>query len=166
MAGLSVIVASLGRPSLARTLASIAPQLEPGDELLVDVNHDQPWGNGARNRMIDKARRGNGLVFMDDDDVYAHDGLRVIRDAYASEPGSVHLFRMTYGNELIWREPVVREGNVSTQIVCVEAATAARFGDRYEGDFDFIEAACRDRPVRWHNHIVAYYRAAATPQDD
>lgn len=161
--GLSVIVASTGRPSLNYTLASITYQLVPGDELLVDVNEDAPWGHAARNRMLEKARPGNGLVFMDDDDVYLPNGLHEIRRAFRNEPTALHIFRMKYFNYDLWLDRQLVEGNVSTQMVCVAAGTGARFGDRYAGDFDFINAAAQSREVRWHRQVVAHYRP--TPQE-
>ena len=40
-------------------------------------------------------------------------------------------------------------------------ALYAKWGDRYEGDFDFIAQATRNRPIRWHEEVVAHYRGAA-----
>ena len=93
---LSVIVASSGRPTLQATLCSIAPQLEPGDELLVDVNADGDWGHRARNRMVTKAT-GDWLMFMDDDDEYVPGAFQTVRDTVALNPGRPHLFCMETG---------------------------------------------------------------------
>lgn len=156
MTGLTVIVASCRRASLARTLQSIEPQLRPGDELIVDVNDDSPWGHRARNRCMPKARPGNGLCFIDDDDAYLPGALRHMRDAYLAEPWAVHIFRMWYHGEVLWREPAIEDGNVSTQMFVVPQG-AARWTERYQGDYDFLSAAAEEREVHWHEPIVAIY---------
>lgn len=158
-ATLSVIVASSGRSTLERTVASVLPQLLPGDELLVDVNDDAPWGHAARNRMMPRAA-GDALLFIDDDDVYTPHAIAVIRSAYEKDPLAVHLFRMRYpnGNEL-WGEQRVVCGNVSTQMVCVPGHLAVRheWGARYEGDFDFLCGVCGDEQATgpcWHEDVT------------
>ena len=112
----------------------------PGDELLVDVNDDAPWGHRARNRMMERAC-GDALLFMDDDDMYLVEAFRIVRAAFAAAPDGIHLFKIRYpdGREL-WVDPIVRQGNVSTQMVCVpnDFSRIGRWGDRYEGDLDFI----------------------------
>lgn len=165
MTGLSIIVASQGRPTLAATLASIQPQMRAGDELLVDVNEDAPWGHAARNRMMPRARVGNAVCFIDDDDVYVPGALDAIRAAFLAEPHRIHIFRMIYRPlgagryDVLWRYPKVELGNVSTQQFVIPSPTDARFSDRYEGDYDCLVAAVAQRPEpRWHERIVAHYR--------
>lgn len=157
---LSIIIASSGRRTLARTVQSVVTQLEPGDELIVDVNDDAPWGHAARNRQLRRAR-GRHLLFMDDDDVYVPGALRHVRAACAQEPRRIHLFRMRYpGGGELWHEQKVVCGNVSTQMVVVpRRGLRARWGDRYEGDFDFIAAAVGQfgEPV-WHETVIAQVR--------
>lgn len=157
---LSIIVASSGRGSLKRTLASIAPQLHPGDELLVDVNDDAPWGHSARNRMMPRAE-GDFLLFIDDDDVYVDGAFETIRGAISGEPARVHMFRMRYATGgVLWQTPTVECGNVSTQMVCApnRPGQLGRWGDRYQGDFDFIVSTVRlqGKPV-WHEDVIAVY---------
>lgn len=160
--GLSIIVASSGRPTLARTLLSIAPQLEPGDELLVDVNEDAPWGHAARNRQMARAT-GSHLLFMDDDDMYLEGALKLARTVAAWTPSRVHIFRMRYPDQdVIWREHEVELGNVSTIMLMVpnEPGRLGEWGDRYEGDFDFLTSTLElrgDAPV-WHEDVIAAVR--------
>ena len=141
---LSVLVASSGRASLAATVESIVSQLAPGDELLVDVNDDSPWGHGARNRMMPRAK-GEWLLFIDDDDTYVVGALDVVRRAvWIDGAPRLHIFRMRYPNGAeLWTDPAVRLGNVSTQMIAVPnvAGRLCQWGDRYEGDYDFIAAA-------------------------
>jgi Glycosyl transferase family 2 len=157
---LSVIVASSGRPTLGNTLLSISPQLKPGDELLVDINDDGAWGSTARNRQIERAT-GDMVMFMDDDDEYTEGAFDAVRAAVEIAPDRVHLFRMRYSHDphVLWIDEEVRCGNVSTQMVIAPRRTAARFSSRYEGDFDFIEAACAELgPPVWHEQVIALVR--------
>jgi glycosyltransferase involved in cell wall biosynthesis len=158
---LSIIVASSGRPTLARTLDSAATQMLPGDELLVSVNDDAPWGHRARNELMTRAR-GDSLLFMDDDDEYADGALVAVRAALDIEPSRMHVFRMRYPNgDTIWRTPALICGNVSTQMVVVPNVPERRgwWGDRYEGDYDFIASTARlaGQPV-WHEEVIALCR--------
>jgi hypothetical protein len=156
---ISVLVASIGRPTLGRTMQSVMGQLHPTDQLLIDVNGDCPWGHAARNRMM-KAADGDAIVFMDDDDIYLPDALKLIRIGFREAPDRVHIFKMRYydGRE-IWSDEQVREGNVSTQMVCVPNEADAAWGDRYQGDFDFITAVCTQfgDPV-WQPEAIAMVR--------
>lgn len=161
---LSILVASSGRPTLQATVASIIPQLTAGDELLVDVNDDAPWGHAARNRMMPRAK-GDWLLFIDDDDIYLPGALDTVRDA-VGPVARPHMFRMRYatGDEL-WKEREVRCGNVSTQMFAVPnlPGCLGRWGDVYEGDFEFIARTCEltGEPF-WHEDVIALYRPEAS----
>ena len=166
---LSVIIASSGRPTLARTLDSVAGQMVAGDELLLSVNDNSPWGHAARNKLM-RCAQGTALLFIDDDDAYLPGALNVVRTALAEHPTRVHIFKMRYGANSaapgaeVWTEREVVEGQVSTQTVCVPTAIAVccRWGDRYAGDFDFISAAAAHPraggPPVWHENVIALYR--------
>ena len=161
MSGLSIIVPSVGRDSLAVLLAILTGQMRPGDELLVDVNDDCPFGNAARNRLMGEARLGNGLVFFDDDDLVLEGALDSMRSAYIAAPDRLHIFKMDDGKgRVIWSYQHVACGNVSTQMICVPRSWAlcSRWGERYEGDFDFISGLAQRfgaDSIIWHSNIVA-----------
>jgi hypothetical protein len=159
---LSVLVASSGRSSLNAAAQSIGGQLTAGDELLVDVNDDAPWGHAARNRLMPRAR-GEYLMFLDDDDRYVEWAFDTVRAALTETPHRIHVFRMRYadGREL-WQSEEVACGNVSTQMFIVPNIPDAlgEWGDRYEGDFDFLSRTTvlqADEPV-WHRDVIALYR--------
>ncbi len=163
---LSVIIASSGRPSLGAAIDSARRQMREGDEILVSVNQDCPWGHKARNQLM-PAVRGDYLLFMDDDDAYVPGALDAVRAAVEGDRGRghMHIFRMQYDNgSQLWAKPVVELGNVSTQMVVVPAYvprwfTSCRWNeDLYEGDYHFI-SACADR-VRtvWHEEVIALVR--------
>jgi glycosyltransferase involved in cell wall biosynthesis len=157
---LSVIVPSGGRPTLSRTLASITPNLDLHDEVLVCVDQTAPWGNSSRNRLMRQAK-GDWLLFMDDDDAYTPDAFPVIRAKIAQASDSVHIFRMRYpdGREL-WTDREVRLGNVSTQMVVVPNRPPLGIWSEglYEADYHFIKACADHRPVVWHEDVIALIR--------
>jgi hypothetical protein len=173
---LSVLVASSGRPTLARTLQSIGSQLSPGDELIVDCNDDAPYGNEARNRMMLRAR-GSHLMFLDDDDLYLPGAFDAVRAGVAQDPSRMHMFKMRYpprhyifpslddgdgsGPYEIWVKPEIAPGNVSTQIVVVPRVyeKLGTWSARYEGDLDFITSTSKlmGEPI-WHTDVIALIR--------
>jgi glycosyltransferase involved in cell wall biosynthesis len=145
---LSVIVPTLGRQTLPRTLDSIVWQLNPGDELLVVSDgwishvadqvshyqsHEHPYyvsyhrgpttmNNGASQRDLGIERAlGDVLLFMDDDDIYARGALESIRLRIKDSYGMPHIFQMRYGNQggVLWREPKFEFGNVGTPMFTV-----------------------------------------------
>lgn len=168
MSSLSIIVASSGRPTLAHTLVSTRGQLRDGDEILVSIQSDCPWGHAARNQLM-RCARGDALLFIDDDDVHTPDALAVVRAAVETEPDRIHIFRMMYSDgRTLWEGQEVRSGNVSTQMVVIPFFLArVSFGSRYEGDFDFIDAACRIAgPPAWHEEIIALVRPGQPAPDN
>lgn len=143
----SVVVATCGRPSLARTLASITPQLGPGDEVVVVRDGTGDSGNTPRNDAMRRCR-GSHLLFLDDDDLSIPGALDAVRRAAAAHPGKVLLFRMRRGaphNDLVPHDGVnaPRLGEVSTQTVCVpndpdRLGVWGGGGEPYAGDWDFV----------------------------
>jgi glycosyltransferase involved in cell wall biosynthesis len=133
-----------------------------GDELLVSIQSDCPWGHAARNQLMTCAR-GDALMFIDDDDAYLPDALSLARQAVSERPDRVHLFRMRLpGGRELWADKTVRCGNVSTQMLVVpnDPARLGQWGDRYEGDFDFLTSTLdlHDRPPVFHPELIALYR--------
>ncbi len=158
----TVILPTCGRATLSRSIDSVASQLQTGDELLV-LHRMAPWGNKARNEAIDGRAAGSHLWFMDDDDMATDNALADIRAGVADDPDRVHLFRMQYRDgQTIWRDPVVRCGNVSTIMMVVpnQPDRLARWGTRYESDFDFLgeTLAIRGEIPVWHEEIVGLVR--------
>ena len=118
---LSIIVATAGRPTLQRALASIARQLEPGDEVFVLRDDSDDAGDTPRMDAMPRAG-GTHLAFLDDDDVYAPDALERMRRFAREHPGRIGIFKMKHpAGTTHWRggEPVLRYANVSTQTFLV-----------------------------------------------
>lgn len=160
----SVIVPTTGRRSLKGTLASIAEQLEPGDELLVLCNRDGDYGNRARQSLVERAR-GTHLVFMDDDDQAAYGALAAMRRFARAHPGRIGIFRLRYlDGRMLWREPALRKLNVSTQMFCVpnvpERLGSWMHDDARLADWLFIaETARRQGDPLFQDAVVAHIRA-------
>lgn len=159
----SIIVPTSGRPTLARTLASVTPQLEAGDELLV-LRRDCEYGNAARDEAMGRAA-GTHLLFMDDDDVYTDGAIATIRAAVSTDPNTIHVFRMRNSDgQLLWADPSFRMCNVGTPMVAVPNVPGklGRWdnGGGAVSDFAFMTqtlAAMRANPV-FHTPVVALVR--------
>lgn len=186
----SIIVPTSGRVLLDRTLRSIVPQLEGEDEVIVVGDGPQPqaqticrgfgrvvyiehgpthcFGNSQRQEGM-RVATGDYLLFVDDDDVFVTGALQVVREAARRWPGRPMLFRFIDHNGLVlWRDPVVREANVSTaQIVFPNRPEyLGTWGDRYEGDYDFIRSTMDKWPggddaVVWRPNILIDARKVA-----
>lgn len=140
---LSIIIPTMGRKTLSRTLDSIEPQRSKEDEILVIGDGPQPeakrivktrgcgyryletkptrkWGHAQRNLGMLEAS-GDFLAFMDDDDVYLPNAFKSMKDAAAARLDiGLFLFRMKVGGVTIWRSKGVSVGNVSTQMVLLK----------------------------------------------
>jgi hypothetical protein len=130
-----------------------------GDEILVSINQDCPWGHKARNQLM-RAARGDFILFQDDDDETAPGAFDVIRAAVEMNPHTPHLFKMRYadGTE-IWQLQQVTLGNVSTQMIVVPNISE-KLGtwkeDAYEGDYYFISSTLRNfGEMVWHTDVIS-----------
>lgn len=119
MVNLSIIIPTIGRETLARTLDSIMKAgIGPDDQVLVAADGLRPragqicsrfagkmdlfyaetpqagcWGHPARNLMMPFAR-GSILMSIDDDDAYRPGALQLVREAALENPGKILIFRM------------------------------------------------------------------------
>lgn len=183
---LSIIVPTVGRPSLKDTLESILTQIKPCDQILVIADGVYPesrqfvetkgtqftyieladgphhdWGARARNLAIPLATKAY-IAFMDDDDQYLSGAFKSMKNAIRAFPGRPFLFRMKHGKRIIWTRRELFMGNVSSQMVLFpnKQDKLARFTDRYEGDYDFIQRTA-DRwspgydPFVWREEVTS-----------
>jgi glycosyltransferase involved in cell wall biosynthesis len=173
---LSIIIATSGRPTLKRTLASIAGQLQPGDEVIVVRDASGDPGDTARMDAMPRAR-GSHLAFMDDDDVYSRDGLERMRRFARQHPDRVAIFKMEHPvGTTHWREnePELRYANVSSQTFLVPNVPG-RLGrwhevprtsgkGMYAGDYVFIleTVELQGEPV-FVDEVIAYIRPIRNP---
>lgn len=192
---LSIIVPTLGRETLRTTLDSIAPQLGKHDEviliadtggntdmtrrLVVDHFNTCAWRYAeiagddehgyAQRRYGMLLAKGTHLAFMDDDDVYEPDALRLMRIGAAVNPGRPVIFRMQHPRlDPVWREPILEYGNVGTPMFVVpnQQEQLGEWGPYLHGaggDYAFIRG-CVDRigePV-WRPEVIATVRPHET----
>lgn len=182
---LSIIIPTMGRPSLKATLSSIGHQLLQEDEVLVVADGPREglselpergdsryrflespgpaddWGATPRNYALGRAR-GTHIAFMDDDDTYYPWAFELFRQAIAEAPAQPHIFRMLREGDVLWKVQDVRGANVSTQMFLIPNVPErlGRWSTRYDGDLDFILATVRQYPegpfsVIWHEQLVA-----------
>ena len=160
---LSFIVPTSGRPTLARTLASI--EVETGDEILVRCDITSVFGNTSRDALMQQAT-GTHLLFIDDDDAYAPGGLSLVRSEIAAWPEHIHVFRMASpGDNNPWNGQEVRPGNVGTPMfVWPIGCNFARWAEDLTGksDFEFINktVTASGRDLMWHEEVLAVVRPA------
>ena len=162
----SFIVATIGRPSLSETLASI--ETWPGAEVIVLGNVPDTtdgcvryvasppggdWGATERNVAMPMAR-GQYLAHIDDDDVYVPGARAILAEAIAATPNRPMVFRMEYWDGLIvWQDQVMRPGNIGTPMVITpnDPAKLGRWGEgMYTGDFHFYET------MGWTSHDLVW----------
>lgn len=182
---LSIIVPTMGRPSLLDTLISIESQLGNEDEVLIITDGTTPqagmitslfdkrfklmessgpaldWGATPRNYGIDHAH-GSHLAFMDDDDVYLPGAFDAFRRAIVTAPDQPHIFRMYREGCILWQFQVVRGANVSTQMYLIPnlPGRVGRWTTCYDGDWYFLLDTLRSYPegeasIVWHEEIIA-----------
>lgn len=131
---LSVVIPTLGRPSLERTLdscrdadevivvldtargATRLPCSLPTNAVSTEGSFGVTGGHAGRVHGIGLAT-GTHLAFMDDDDVYTPGAIQSICEAACDVPVIFRMDDPLHG--VIWREPVLRWANVSTQMIVV-----------------------------------------------
>jgi glycosyltransferase involved in cell wall biosynthesis len=147
MATFSIIVGTSGRKTLQRTLKSIVPQLEPGDELMLIRDDSGDAGDTPRNDAMPRAR-GTHLLFMDDDDIYVPDALAKMRRFADANPDRIGIFRIQYTvGPKRWQIPELKNRNVSTQTFLVPNVPGKlgvwEHRGTVHGDYVFIEETAR-----------------------
>jgi hypothetical protein len=179
---LTVLIATIGKAGLRKCLHSLKSQdWLPGDEVLVvsdgpslarecfrltglpgrAIEIDGPnrdWGHTPRNQCM-KLAQGDFILHMDDDDMYYPWSFRQMRETLAKNPKSPHMFRLRYkgGNHVLWTQPMVAYGNVSTQlIVHPNNGKWGKWQPWYGGDFDFIRKTemLNVNPFVWVDQVI------------
>ncbi len=141
---LSIIIPTIGRPELRRTLESLeAAGIRSTDEVFVIADGKHPearlicedfqgllnlqyletrktGGFGGHQRNVGMGlAKGTHVLFMDDDDRYTAGALEVVRKAVSASPNAPHFFKMESMTDRrpwkrIWEEKRVFLGNVGS----------------------------------------------------
>lgn len=177
---LTILIPTVGRDTLARTLASIRPQLREEDEIILvsdgvkgvnaagvtlvelDKNYND-WGHTPRNLILPTITSGY-VVHFDDDDTMGRDALKHVRQAIARHNGDLFLLQMRREDGTII--PVgheLRRGNVGTPMFVHPAGIdLGKFSAGvYSGDFDFISQTVElnpQRELRWIDQVICNIR--------
>lgn len=174
---ISFIVATIGRPTLASTLASI--EVWPEDEVIVIGNVEthtdgqfryiacppgRDWGSTERNIATPLAR-GRYLAHIDDDDIYAPGARAAMADAMAGPVDRLTIFKMRYANgNTLWHEPVAKRGNVGTPMIFMpnDPQKLGTWGERMDcGDFYFLQTMrWRGDDIAWNPTVIALVEQA------
>lgn len=123
-------------------------------------------GNYQRDVAISIAT-GTHLLFVDDDDVSTPGAFDLIRAVAKENRDRIIIFKAKagarHGWSELWRIPRASQGNVSGQMFLIPRVRErlGSWGNRYEGDFDFISETIRKWPggeesVVWREEVIAY----------
>lgn len=158
---ITVVIPTIGRPTLARTLASLAGQAwAPGDAVLLVGDGgprlcarelweqfrlpgqylETPWQMGSWGHPLREWVQREGLAKtshrwqMDDDDAAWPGAIQTIRAAITAAPDRPHLFRMDFGRQQ-WDRPILWDRPELREgfigTPCLVAPTDARFSQRW-----------------------------------
>ena len=188
MPTLSVVIPSLGAATLGRTLESICRQsLESGDQVIVvgdglsyyakiaesfcdrlPIEHhlyeDHCWGNPQRNWAIENRVRGDYLVWMDEDDVFADGAFSAIRNAAVEAPERPLMFRfVTWDRRILWQQQQIVMGAIGGHEFVTPnlPERLGRWARVYEGDYHFIATTLERWPPEslvWREEVIALCR--------
>lgn len=183
---ISFIVPTIGRDSLLTLMQQILPQLWEGDEILVVGDGPQPlaramveglspfitylehgpsrcFGHAQRNFAMLVAS-GTHLMFLDDDDGLLPGALTAVREVVARAFEKIVLFRTRHRGDHLWVDKAVRHMNVTTQMYVIPNIPEryGTWGDRYEGDFDFLVSAVAAHPEKeggivWREEVITVH---------
>ena len=132
LASITVVIPTMNRPTLARTVQSAAGADEivvvgdgvlpaTGDVRLQESPRSTDRGSRAaelRNAGMRQAT-GDWIAFMDDDDVFTPRAVDTIRAIVSGQQPALYVFRMLNPGGVLWRHPVIEYCNVGTpMIVC------------------------------------------------
>jgi hypothetical protein len=135
----SILIATLGRPTLQNMLDSLSPQLHPSDCLTIVFDghssvpfgfdfskfmckvttYSEPvalgyWGHGVRNKYASLIEKKDFVMHADDDNTYVPDAFKVIRNTCIDE-NTLYVFKMMSMHQKPFPENhKIKEFNVDT----------------------------------------------------
>lgn len=178
---ISIVLTTMGRPSLKFAIASVACQLRGRDQLILATDgpcpkalaiadaagvrytlaesdyHEHGCGHRCGNAARDFGMRSataDVICFLDDDDTFTPNAIATIRQVATDHPDVPLIFKMIDpAGRLLWRDKSVRRGNVGTPMIVVPnvAEKLGRWGLKSGGDFDFAASTVTLYP---HGSVV------------
>lgn len=185
---ITLIIPTIGRPTLARALRSVRDQeWIAGDEvLLVGDGHvpsaaslwdqfslpgrylevpgpSKDWGHTPRNLIMSEAK-AEYIAALDDDDELATGAIATIRAALSRNPGRPHMFRMD-GDPIVgtvWKTREVKLRNVGTPMFVLPThGPRAKYLPVHGGDHAFMWDTLAMWPPNslvWREEIICHVR--------
>jgi hypothetical protein len=184
--GLTIVVATTGRPTLAKTLDGIAKYMPTAEVILAydggknfsdRVVQDfatripnmfyhiseppyKDYGGGVKQEAMAYATR-EFISFLDDDDL-PFPAYSSVYEIAARQPDKIHIFRMRRRKpffDVLWKTPALMCGNVSTQMFVVPNVQErlGKWTNAYEADFHFISETAKNFSVAWHQEVIAMW---------
>lgn len=178
---ISVVIPTLGRPSLPAMLRSLAPQLNDCDEVVVVGDGPRPtaaaavrsmrdprirylehhddasiFGNAQRNVGVEHST-GDVLWFCDDDDQALPHALSVIRRELQDEVPV--MFRMFHEGRVLWSRAVMEKANIGGAMFVVPRSRFLPWpvpGQESDSDFEWLVAIAADG-LRWSDTPIYSY---------
>jgi glycosyltransferase involved in cell wall biosynthesis len=173
MFSITLIIPTISRPTLKRTLDSLKGQpWQRGDEVIVVGDGKQPaakqmwrsarlkgrylevlgpsgdWGHTPRN-VVNPSVRSGFIAALDDDDIWTPNALASIRAAITADPDRPHIFGMKC------YPPMAFEGICTPMLVCPAIpGKLGKYTPRYGGDQDFAA------------ETIAFYPGGAVRHDE
>ena len=156
--GISFVIATIGRSSIAKTLSSI--ETLDGDEIVVVGGQiDLPktldskpikyvhcaagndWGHSERN-YVASFLRGSHIAHIDDDDWYEPGTRQLFAKAITEHPYVPSIFRMQYPDgRVLWSGYNLCLGNIGTPMTLWpnDPGKLGTWGQFHGGDFHYIQ---------------------------
>jgi len=181
----SILVATIGRPTLERALASITRQARAGDQVMVigatqeiadraaaagcwfaQVRPGNDWGASERAAVMPHVT-GDYIAFLDDDDVYLPGARDAMEEAMLAAPGRPTIFKMqiAWTGGTLWDDKVACMGNMGTPMMFLpnNAQTQrGRWGRAYGNDFEFWSSmGWTPDQIHWSDRVIALIRPPA-----
>ncbi len=178
---LSIVIPTIGRVTLSRTLESIESQrLIDGDQVVVVTDGDRPlaryiWDeyklpgvcemvpiNRQGNKIFPPRNRGVELStadfigFMDDDDYYTDGAFDAIRRGIAQDLTKAHMFRERLpGGKVVPTDANINTSNFGQPCFLVPNHDVPKWVEHHHDARLFTAAAEKEYGFLWHDDLIA-----------
>lgn len=163
---IAVIIPSIGRPHLGKTIQSVMPQLEEEDQLIVEIDWPNTghFGNYARDLAASRSRTTH-LWFLDDDDLAMPGALHMMRRAIEKDPYCAWFFKIHHFGYHTWKEEgLIDMQNQSGQCYLVPKKSGPEWNAKQwpgwstipkQTDFQFGQRLHETFGFKWSEAVIA-----------